>query len=351
MGRFETWDIGIQWCAEPGGDMDAEGEAAPASAMRRPARRPDAAAGQPGADPLGDAFRAELAYWRKERGLSKKQLAIAMGFDPSYVSHIESGRHRPTEDFSRRAESVLGSGTALWRRWQAYENGRRREAGGRAHPGPAGPGAVPPVLIEHEDARLAYTGGVYEVAVRRDLRNVGTDPISRFLVRMSVDRYPHDPQRSARLYRTAPLTWSELQLTADCHGEPMAWQPKTDRDSCKEAWLLFENKMSRFPLYPGEAASIHYTYRVSDRKWGPFFQRAIRLPTARLSIQVTLPSDLYPAITATETSMTSACTSIEDIGERSDSGSTVFEWSGDHPAVEARFRFEWTFGVRPGEPF
>jgi predicted transcriptional regulator len=37
-------------------------------------------------------FAAEVARWREVRGLSKLALAKLMGFDPSYVSHMESGR-------------------------------------------------------------------------------------------------------------------------------------------------------------------------------------------------------------------------------------------------------------------
>src|SRR5262245_62930990 len=54
-----------------------------------------------------DAFAAALVQWRAERGLTKKQLAAVMGFDPSYVSHVEARRHRPTEDFARRADVAL----------------------------------------------------------------------------------------------------------------------------------------------------------------------------------------------------------------------------------------------------
>ncbi|MET7892961.1 helix-turn-helix domain-containing protein [Streptomyces mirabilis] len=37
------------------------------------------------------------------RGMSKRALAQAMDFDPSYVSHMESGRHKPGGDFARRS--------------------------------------------------------------------------------------------------------------------------------------------------------------------------------------------------------------------------------------------------------
>src|SRR5689334_15240425 len=78
-----------------------------------------------------DAFVADLARRRVERGLSKKQLAGQMGFDPSYVSHVEAGRHRPTEDFARRAEQVLQAGGALWRQFREYDELRSAERGGR----------------------------------------------------------------------------------------------------------------------------------------------------------------------------------------------------------------------------
>jgi transcriptional regulator with XRE-family HTH domain len=293
---------------------------------------------------LAEAFRAELTYWREVRGLSKKRLAAEMGFDPSYVSHMESGRHRPTEDFARRAESVLNSSRAVWRRWQAYEAVRRHHGsdGTARDPIPADPAAS--LVIEHEDASMTYRDGVYHVLLKRRLRNVGTEPVSRFLMRISVDRFPDDPERSNQLYRAHPLTWDELQLTAECHGEPMAWKAKGDRDAFKEVWLLFENASSQFPLYPGEDTWIQYRYQVSDTKWGSFFQRAIRLPTTRLTIRLAFPAVLQPTVWGTETSMTTSALPLRTaIGRRDHNQQTVFEWATDHPPLHARYRLEWRF--------
>ena len=64
-------------------------------------------------------FAAELARWREVRGMSKRALALAMGFDPSYISHMESGRHKPSEEFARLADEALNAGKAIWRRWWA----------------------------------------------------------------------------------------------------------------------------------------------------------------------------------------------------------------------------------------
>src|SRR3954467_11914764 len=103
-------------------------------------------------DRAAEAFATELARWRIERGLSKKQLAAQMGFDPSYVSHIEGRRHRPTEDFARRAEAVLHTGGALAARYARYEELRQSR-----RTGPPGAGVpehwLPPgagLVVERE---------------------------------------------------------------------------------------------------------------------------------------------------------------------------------------------------------
>ena len=122
--------------------------------------------------------------------------------------------------------------------------------------------------------------------MRRKLHNASDAPITRYLIRISVDRYPGNPERSNQLYREHPLTWEELGLQARCGNDPMRWQVQHDRDAVKEVWLLFENDDGRFPLYPGESTWIEYAYTVSAEKWGPWFQRAVRLPTNRLSVRL-----------------------------------------------------------------
>ena len=81
-------------------------------------------------------FAAELARWREVRGMSKRTLARAMGFDPSYVSHMESGRHKPSEEFARLADEALNAGKTIWRRWCDYEQAKNRETGARRLPWP-----------------------------------------------------------------------------------------------------------------------------------------------------------------------------------------------------------------------
>jgi peptide deformylase len=286
--------------------------------------------------------------------MSKKQLAAAMGFDPSYVSHVEARRHRPTEDFARRAEMVLQAGGAIWRSFREYDE-LRAAARLRA----VAPGRDPPVpeqwlpqaaglVVDQEIAELSYQDGQYVCRIRRALYNAGTEPITRYLARISVDRYPSQPDLSNQHYREHPLTWEELRLQASCAGEAMLWRAKTDRDSFKEVWLLFENAQGRFPLYPGQRAHIEYTYRVGADKWGQWFQRAIRYPTRRLTVRLYFPVALGPVVWGVESSLSTEAVPLRTpIEQEMDGERAVFSWTTYAPLLHARYRLEWRFRSAP----
>lgn len=300
-----------------------------------------------------EAFANELARWRADRGMTKKQLASRMGFDPSYISHIEGRRHRPTEDFARRAEAVLSAGGAIWRRFQDYDEAKQargpatlltREPTVPTQWLPPGAGLV----IELEEAQLTYDGKFYSLVVRRSLYNAGSEPVTRYLIRVSIDRYPGQPQRSNTHHRRFPLTLDELGLAAECGElgatEPMQWRAKVDRDAFKEIWLLFENDEGRFPLYPGERTNVEYRYTVTDVKWGTWFERAIRLPTRRLVVQMRFPSDLATQVWGVETSMAAAEAPLRTpIIREHDMTHDVFTWRTEDPSLNARFQLQWRF--------
>jgi len=264
-----------------------------------------------------------------------------MGFDPSYISHIEAGRMPASEDFARKADAALSAAGALWQAWRVSSPARCASPAASAASG---------LIVEDDHAELRYDGAFFRASQRRRLRNEGPDPVTRYMMRISVDRYPGQPERSNALYRARPLRWDELGLTAACDGEPMTWQPKADRDSFKEAWLCFENDQGRFPLYPGQHATLSYTYVVDDGRWGPWFQRAVRLPTDHLSVDLVFPAALDPVVWGTETSTTAEAVALRTPPPRRDNGDeAVFSWATADPPMGARYRLEWRFRARSAD--
>jgi transcriptional regulator with XRE-family HTH domain len=207
-----------------------------------------------------EAFVAELKRWRDVRGFSQSALASRVGYTPSYVSKVEGGQLTPSASFARQADDVLRAGGAIVRTFRDLEAVGRTEVVPH-QAGPDEPQAAS-LLVEHEDTTLHYDGSVYRATQRRRLRNDSPDPVTRYLIRISVDRYPGNPERSNQHYRQHPLTWDEIGLQANLDGEPLTWRVKHDRDAFKELWLLLENEHGQYPLYPGESAWLEYTYTV-----------------------------------------------------------------------------------------
>jgi transcriptional regulator with XRE-family HTH domain len=303
-----------------------------------------AADAQPVPEP-GDAFVAELKRWRDVRGLSQSALAKKVGYTPSYISKVESGQQHASVTFAEQADDVLRTGGALRRAHHESERPSRPDpAMARASGRVLEDQSAGSLVVEHDDAELYYDGQVYRATQRRKLYNASEAPITRYLIRISVDRYPGNPERSNQLYRANPLTWEEINLQAWRGHERMRWKVQHDRDAFKELWLLFENDDGHFPLYPSESTWIEYSYTVSDEKWGPWFQRAVRLPTKRLSVRLVFPAELDPVVWGMETTMTADAFPFRTaITRQHENGREVFAWATEDPPLHARFRIEWKF--------
>ena len=303
-----------------------------------------------------DPFVSEFKHWREVSGYSQTRLAALMGFHRTYISKIEGGGERATLAFANRAEEILKAGGALRRAWRETDAEWQARAGNRERQIPA-PSPTPEgdstasLIVEHDHAKLSYDGRTYTATQRRRLFNGGAEPVTRYLVRIAVDRYPGLPEHSNEHYRRNPLTWGELELHGIHNGlDPMPWIVRHDRDAFKEVWLLFENEDGKFPLYPGESAEIEYGYTVGDDKWGHWFQRAVRLPTRRLSVELAFPTELQPVLWGTETSLTAAAMALRTAPTKTvEKGYTVFAWSTEDPPVHARYRMEWAFRTRRNE--
>ncbi|WP_322777806.1 peptide deformylase [Frankia sp. Cas4] len=299
-------------------------------------------------------FAAAFLLMRKWDHASQDRIASPIdGFSQPRISRIVRGEERiqSLEVIEWIADGLRIPGAFLRlapRSWEADT------PAGAAHPqtiDPAEPETSPGrdvgtggLVVEEDFAELRYDGGVYYPQQRRRITNVGSEPVTRYLMRISVDRYPGDPERSARLYRANPLRWDFLRLAARCDGEEMSWTVKTDWDALKEVWLLFENVRRRFPLYPGDTATIEYAYQVREDKWGQWFQRAVRTPTRHLSVSLDFPADLDPVVWGMETSTTADAFPFRTAIRREGTGDRrIFSWETHHPPLHTRYRLEWNF--------
>ncbi|HEY1489157.1 MAG TPA: formylmethionine deformylase, partial [Micromonosporaceae bacterium] len=124
--------------------------------------------------------------------------------------------------------------------------------------------------------------------------------------------------------------------------EAMTWRASYEADAVKELWLHFANDDGQFPLYPGQRTTIEYSYHVGTDKWGPWFQRAIRMPTAELRVELDFPADTQVAVWGTVSSLSAEGAPLSTpIQVTQDVERMTFTWSVRAPVIGARYRFEW----------
>lgn len=201
-------------------------------------------------------------------------------------------------------------------------------------------------MVDQDLAELRFDHSRYRLTQRRRIINTGSEPITRYLIRIAVDKYPGEPERSNRHYRVHPLRWEDLELRA-WHGPdravPIGWQVQHDRDSFKEVWLDFKGSDGRrFPIYPGEAEWIEYSYSVPESQWGNWYRRAVRLPTNRLRVSLDLPADRAPEVWGAYTSLVGSDLSLPSpikVGRDGDRWS--FSWSCEQPPLHGRYTLQW----------
>lgn len=303
----------------------------------------DNRAGEPPA-----SFAATLTRLREARQLNKKQLARLIDFDPSYVSHIETGRHRPTSEFAVRADAVLRAEGALLAAYDEFSASSKRQS--RVLPVGRQPSAAvsPGLVVRYEKAALTRTDcGFYQITIQREVYNDTDEPATRFPVRVEVDVHPTDARLSRLFYQANPVLMEELEFRATFNGEPTSWEVVHDRDAYKKIYVSFEPHGLPSPIYPGGSAIITCEYRVPCTKWGDWFEREIRWPTEHLSVSLGFPERLSVRLTGREVTWAGDRVLPTEIESQVVDGVRYYTWTTAQPPLTNQYRFAWNVVSSP----
>ncbi|MGH4008925.1 MAG: helix-turn-helix domain-containing protein, partial [Pseudonocardiaceae bacterium] len=134
-------------------------------------------------------FVAEFRRWRDLSGLSRTALAKVMGYSRSYVSKVESDNEHASREFVKTADSALNTGGALQRAWREQEAARAAATDVKSESNATATTveSLGSLLVEHDHAELYYDGDTYRLTQQRRLVNNGDQPVTRYLIRISVD--------------------------------------------------------------------------------------------------------------------------------------------------------------------
>lgn len=210
--------------------------------------------------------------------------------------------------------------------------------------------AQPGLRVLLEEARISYQNGAYEISVHRDIRNEGSGVIDGYNVVIVVDRYPEEPGRSREHHGKNPLTKSELAFEGWHDSQPISWQMNVDRADRKEIRLLFKSEEGAPPLTPGSSASVSYSYRVFDNKWGSWFARRVISPTDQLGITADFPELLRPVVWGAQVDplMENPPLHVPMQAQHAVAGRLTFRWQPRDIVLRRSYRLEWGFRNAPG---
>ncbi|MDR7274980.1 helix-turn-helix domain-containing protein [Catenuloplanes atrovinosus] len=290
-------------------------------------------------------FRVALKTLQEKRGLSNKELAAAMQFHPSYVSHIISGRCAPTPNFAMRADAVLEADGDLLKLCVKARHGDPVLRAGMVREAefPA-PGAAE-LIVEREEAAVRYDEAArrYQIVVRRHLLNRTAEPVTWFPAHVAPDPSPDDYQAAKLLYATQPISDRDLGFSARYNGRPVSWNVERRSEWRRDIAIRFRRFGLHEPIYPGERGVVEYGYRLPETHWGDWFEREIRWLTKQLVVRLEFPRHLAMHVAGELSSMS---------GDRPlDPPATVvpagdldrFEWRSDTPLKPGvSVRFAWT---------
>ena len=201
-----------------------------------------------------EVFIAELKHWRDVRGLSQSALARHGQLRPvvrvqgrdgpaTAVRRVRRRRRRCAANGRGTQAQLLRAGAVV----APHRAGRRQ-----GHQPPAGEPSPPACVVEHDEAELRYDGSTYHPSSAARSATPATHRSRSYLVRISVDRHPGDPERSNQLYREHPLTWDELQLRARARRQaPDALEGPLRPGRVQGAVAVLRERARPLPALPG----------------------------------------------------------------------------------------------------
>ncbi|GAA0553599.1 hypothetical protein GCM10010390_64570 [Streptomyces mordarskii] len=263
-----------------------------------PERAPETPAASGPAQQAAEAFAAELIRLRNDRGLSQLVLARRMGYNKSYVTHVERCTQAPTQPFARQADLVLGSGEILSGLWCAYHTARRTDR----RPNHAPWSVLPaPGTLERADGPQSPREGASDIAVgERDCVQVHrTNPPTIPIPRQLPPQPAHFTGRTAELSRLDALLDSEkLGRLSTVVVSAIAGSAGIGKTSLAVRWA--HSAQNRFPdgqLYINLRGYDPDPPLTSSHALG-FFLRSLGLPAERIPQDVEAMEGMYRSVLA-----------------------------------------------------
>lgn len=185
----------------------------------------------------------------------------------------------------------------------------------------------------------------YHVLFRKVIRNLSTRPKDHIYARIDVCVTPGDQQLAQAYYHDHPISLEGLNFRAtDGEGHPLDVHILHQYPSNIEMHLRFRDRVSGafFPIYENQEIEIRYECDVSDRQWGTYLRRHVRVKTDHLAVRFSFPSNLA-RVWGNEEMGDNMIPLPREIVRQTMSDKDIYTWSTSTPDLDTIFTFHWAF--------
>jgi hypothetical protein len=198
-----------------------------------------------------------------------------------------------------------------------------------------------------DEVNIVYNGETktYHAVFRKVVRNESQRPRDHMYARIDICAVPEDPELAQAYYNDNPISMEGIKFRArDGYGRDLDVHVLHRYPSNIEMHLRFRDRSSGefFPIYKGDEIEVIYECEVSDRHWGPYLRRHVRLRTDHLAVRLAFPRALV-RLWGNEEVGDNVAPLTPAVEKTTEGGNDVYTWSSTSPDPESIFTFRWTF--------
>ena len=185
----------------------------------------------------------------------------------------------------------------------------------------------------------------YEIAYHRVIQNVGDEPLLSIPGKIFVNLFPDESELTRQYYRLHPVHFKDLQFEAkDESGAILVHDVTYENDHLIRFLIHFREVATGRPLpvNPQEVRAIFYRYRISDRAWGAYLERALLVPCEEMSVRLCFPPGLIQLWGKHYTAAGEEKAIFPLIACQTTDHQEIYTWS-HKPELLGRYQFQWHF--------
>ena len=193
---------------------------------------------------------------------------------------------------------------------------------------------------------VIFADDKYKVRMSKVVAPNGVEPVEFVYARIDVNALGEENDISKCYYFNNPITLQNINFRAYTGTDTrLKTSILNSYPSNIELAILLEEERTGYHrhILPGQAMGVNHELQPTIRQWGPWLQRAVRVPTDELVVMLAFPPDTVSLVTGKRLVGGSSRTLLPRLRHRGRRDWDIWYWRKLKPSVLDHYRFVWEF--------